>query len=191
MATTNGEDPVTPLRTPIIHITSHNDEGKAIVKMSNKNEMAAYKGMRTSHKLVYSAEQLPMDLNDEVDIKKHQELKASGKLSIVKKNGTICRIVDFAPNNKAMMHRTQSLDFGCVLAGEIIMELDDGSQTLMKAGDVAVQRATMHVWKNPSETEWARLLFVLQDCQPLEIGGQHFKEDLGEASHGVFPSSDE
>ena len=125
---------------------------------------------------------MPANLTDEADIKQHQETIASGKLGLVNPGGTVCRFVDFAPGNTGMMHRTQSLDYGIVLEGDMIMGLDDGSETRMTRGDVAVQRATMHAWKNASPTEWARMLFVLQDCQPLEVGGQRFKEDLGTGS---------
>lgn len=192
MAHTNNDiddSPVSPLRTPAVHITSHNDAGQAIVHSTDSDPVRAYPGMRTSHKFVYTSERLPMDLNGEIDIAAYRAILESGTTSIVKKNGTVCRIVDFAPHNKSMMHRTQSLDFGVVLEGQIVMELDDGSATLMKQGDVAVQRATMHTWKNPSETEWARMLFVLQDCQPLNVGGKRFKEDLGHAGDGVFAKS--
>ena len=75
-----------------------------------------------------------------------------------------------------------------MLEGVLEMELDDGSKTLMNRGDVAVQRGTMHAWINASDTEWARMIFVLQDCQPLLIGGQRFKEDLGHRT-AVFGQS--
>lgn len=81
-------------------------------------------------------------------------------------------MVDFAPASDCMMHRTQSLDYGIVLEGAIELVLDSGETRLMRRGDVAVQRATMHAWRNPSETEWARMVFVLQDCQPLAVGGE-------------------
>jgi len=99
----------------------------------------------------------------------------------VNANGTVCQWVDFAPDNKVMMHRTQSLDYGVVLEGKVLMMLDDGTATLTLPGDLAVQRATMHAWKNASETECARMLFVLQDCKPLIVAGERFKEDLGVA----------
>ena len=79
------------------------------------------------------------------------------------------------------MHRTQSLDYGLVLEGNIVLELDDGSRTPMTRGDVAIHRATMHKWINESQSDWARVLFVLQDCEPLMINGMRFKEDLGHA----------
>ena len=102
---------------------------------------------------------MPTDLNNDADIKQHEQVAASGKLGLVNPNGTVARFVDFAPTtirNTGMMHRTQSLDYGIVIEGRMIMELDDGSKTLMKRGDVAVQRATNHSWLNASDTEWAR-----------------------------------
>ena len=89
------------------------------------------------------------------------------------------------------MHRTQSLDYGIVLEGSIELVMDSGERKLMQRGDVAVQRATMHAWKNVSETEWGRMIFVLQDCQKLEIGGKALKEDLGRGVEGLPPSGND
>lgn len=75
-----------------------------------------------------------------------------------------------------MNHRTQSLDFGVVMEGTVVGILDGGEEHLMNKGDIMVQRATMHAWKNPSDTEWARMLFCLQDCKPLFIGEERMKE---------------
>lgn len=69
------------------------------------------------------------------------------------------------------MHRTQSLDYGIVLQGEIEMILDSGEKRTLKAGDIAVQRGTKHAWRNPGEVEWSRMVFILQDIQPIVIGG--------------------
>lgn len=90
-----------------------------------------------------------------------------------------------------MMHRTQSLDFGVVLEGSIELVLDSGETQLMHRGDVAVQRATMHAWRNPSENEWARMMFVLQDCQKVELEGKVLKEDLGRGTEGLPPSGND
>ena len=177
-----------PLRIPTIHITSHNASGKAIVHSSQNNKATVFPEHKATINVVYTTSSVPADLNDEADIKQHHGVVSSGKLGLVMPNGTVCRFVDFAPGNPGMMHRTQSLDYGAVLEGSVIMMLDDGSDTHMTRGDVAVQRATAHAWKNASETEWARMLFVLQDCKPLMIGGKRFKEDLGEGSKN-FPSS--
>jgi len=77
-------------------------------------------------------------------------------------NGTIVRIVDLAPRSRSPMHRTETIDYGLVLEGEVTLVLDDGSETLLRAGDVVIQRGTDHAWVNPTD-EGARMLFVLVD----------------------------
>jgi mannose-6-phosphate isomerase-like protein (cupin superfamily) len=59
------------------------------------------------------------------------------------------------------MHRTESIDYGLVLEGEITLVLDD-SETLLKAGDVVVQRGTNHAWSNRSDGP-CKIAFVLID----------------------------
>ncbi|MDM0058921.1 cupin domain-containing protein [Variovorax fucosicus] len=63
------------------------------------------------------------------------------------------------------MHRTRSLDYAIVLSGEIWAVMDQG-ETLLRAGDVLVQRGTNHGWSNRS-AEPALVAFVLIDAQPL------------------------
>jgi mannose-6-phosphate isomerase-like protein (cupin superfamily) len=46
------------------------------------------------------------------------------------------------------MHTTDTIDFEVVLSGEVILELDDGAQTVLRAGDTVVQNGTRHRWKN-------------------------------------------
>ncbi|TDP91858.1 cupin domain-containing protein [Labedaea rhizosphaerae] len=46
------------------------------------------------------------------------------------------------------MHRTDSLDYVLVVSGEVTLELDDGEQTVLAAGDVVVQNGTRHAWRN-------------------------------------------
>lgn len=80
------------------------------------------------------------------------------------------------PYAKCMMHRTQSLDYGIVTEGSVVAVFDSGEEHLMHKGDICVQRATMHAWRNPSETEWTRMIFSLQDAKPLFVGEERFKE---------------
>lgn len=101
------------------------------------------------------------------------------------KGGSLLRIVDFPPDSsydeegllrfldengvrddsgKARhfwFHKTQSLDYAFVLEGEI-WALMDKDETLMRAGDVLIQRATNHSWANRSGQP-CRMAFVLLD----------------------------
>ena len=60
-----------------------------------------------------------------------------------------------------LMHRTETVDYGIVLEGELVLILDEG-ETLVRAGDVIVQRGTSHAWANRSASN-ARIAFVLVD----------------------------
>lgn len=106
------------------------------------------------------------------------------------KTGTILRIIDFPPEPKDPeerqrrihatfggmykdathdkregahpgMHRTETVDYAIILEGEIWAVMDKG-ETLMKAGDVLIQRGTNHAWANRSGRT-ARICFVLMD----------------------------
>lgn len=59
------------------------------------------------------------------------------------------------------MHRTETLDYGIVLSGEIHAILD-GAETILKAGDVIVQCGTNHAWSNRSDKP-CRMAFVMID----------------------------
>jgi mannose-6-phosphate isomerase-like protein (cupin superfamily) len=60
-----------------------------------------------------------------------------------------------------LMHRTETIDYGIVLEGEIVLVLDD-SETVVRAGDVVIQRGTSHAWANRSSSN-ARIAFILID----------------------------
>ena len=76
-------------------------------------------------------------------------------------NGTKIRITVYPPGMVSPMHRTQTVDYGIVLSGEVVLVLDD-SETVLRAGDVVIQRGTNHRWENRS-AETARMAFVLVD----------------------------
>jgi len=77
-------------------------------------------------------------------------------------NGVTVRFTEMAPGAEAPMHRTETVDVGVVLEGETWLLLDDGSQTLMRAGDVVVQRGTNHAWANRSDRP-VRMVFAMID----------------------------
>ena len=106
------------------------------------------------------------------------------------KHGSVFRIVDFPPDAQvkdadpgklfaefgaaaahakdgrhAMMHKTATVDYALVLEGEIVAIMDVG-ETVMRAGDVLIQRGTNHSWANRSDKP-CRMAFILVDAQPL------------------------
>jgi quercetin dioxygenase-like cupin family protein len=85
-------------------------------------------------------------------------------------NGTIFRVIEFAPGLAARNHRTDSIDYITVISGEIDMELD-GSVVHLKAGDVMVQRGTIHNWINRG-TAPCVLSVVLVAAKSVQAGGK-------------------
>jgi hypothetical protein len=61
----------------------------------------------------------------------------------------------------AFMHRTETIDYGIVLDGEIVLIMDEG-ETTVRAGDIVVQRGTNHGWANRSDRN-CRIAFILID----------------------------
>ena len=61
----------------------------------------------------------------------------------------------------AGMHTTASIDFEVVLAGEVILELDDGAQRLLRTGDTIVQNGTRHCWRNPGTEPVLLAVFMI------------------------------
>jgi quercetin dioxygenase-like cupin family protein len=74
--------------------------------------------------------------------------------------GTTFRVVDFpAGGFVSPMHRTESVDYGIVLFGQMHLVLTD-SEIALTAGDIVIQRGTDHAWANRSDAP-ARMAFVL------------------------------
>lgn len=151
------ENQLSPLHGPHVLITSHNNEGKAIVKETEPVKWVTYDEDKLSMAVLWTT-QFPTDVNNEADIKLHRDRMAQGATGLALAGGTVLRYVEFAPGYECVMHRTQSVDYGIVTNGEVVAKFDSGEERLMHAGDVCIQRGTMHSWKNNSETEWARMI---------------------------------
>jgi mannose-6-phosphate isomerase-like protein (cupin superfamily) len=65
------------------------------------------------------------------------------------------------PSPHPLMHRTETIDYGIVLEGDLTLILDD-SEVDLRPGDIVVQRGTNHAWSNRSNKP-CRILFVLLD----------------------------
>ena len=85
-------------------------------------------------------------------------------------DGTIFRIVEYRPGVAPRRHRTETIDYAVVIAGEIDMQLDD-STVHLRAGDVLVQQATLHDWINRGPVPCV-IAFVLVPAKPAERDGK-------------------
>jgi mannose-6-phosphate isomerase-like protein (cupin superfamily) len=57
-------------------------------------------------------------------------------------------IRDWIEADNPGMHRTDTVDMEIVLSGEIVLELDDGVEKVLRAGDTNIQNGTRHRWHN-------------------------------------------
>jgi len=69
------------------------------------------------------------------------------------------------------MHRTQSIDYGIVIWGEIELELDSGEKTILKQSQICVQRGSNHLWRNATD-KWTRIAYVLLEAEKMTIEGK-------------------
>ena len=76
--------------------------------------------------------------------------------------GTKIRINEFPPGVVSPTHRTQTVDYGIVLEGEVVLVLDREEERVLGPGDVVVQRGTDHRWENRTDSV-ARMAFILVD----------------------------
>ena len=69
-------------------------------------------------------------------------------------------LYDYNEPDTPGMHTTPTIDFEVVLAGEVVLELDDGATVLLKPGDTVVQNGTRHRWSNPGDVPAVLAVFI-------------------------------
>ncbi|KIN09136.1 hypothetical protein OIDMADRAFT_185354 [Oidiodendron maius Zn] len=156
------------------YITGNDESGKSILleQIPSKSFWQSI-GAVAKFFLGFTTRTFPVSLASSTDIKSYnRDLASPPGLSI--SNGTVLRYVDMAPGSISPMHKTVSLDYGVVIEGPVELVLDSGETKMMYRGDVCVQRATNHAWRNPN-SHWARMMFVLVAVEK----GEWLEENLG------------
>jgi quercetin dioxygenase-like cupin family protein len=144
-------------------VTGHDSSGRADVKIDEvaRNLVSSRPGATAC--VVWTTEGFPVDNTGEEDA-------GLCKTGTTLDNGTVFRILELAPGVTPRNHRTDSIDYAVVMSGEVDMELDD-TKVHLKAGDVLVQRGTIHNWVNHG-TEPCVIAFVLIAAKPVTVGGK-------------------
>ncbi|HLH76519.1 MAG TPA: cupin domain-containing protein [Candidatus Binataceae bacterium] len=163
-------------------VTGHNSAGRSVILHDGPAPNASPDSNST---LLWLTDRAPASNRGNEDV------APAGKRVPVPppKNGTVFRVVDFLPDSAGHsgatlnpsasqiqvdperskrhhgFHQTNSVDYAIVLEGEIWAMMDEG-ETLMKAGDVLIQRGTFHAWSNRS-SQPCRVAFILVDAEPL------------------------
>lgn len=145
-------------------VTGHDDQGRAIVAIDEVCKNVISRRPQHSSCVVWSTGEFPTDNSTTED-------GGTRPVATVDPNGTVFRIVEYQPGVAPRNHRTESIDYAVVLRGEIDMELEPGQEVRLRAGDVLVQRGTVHNWHNRG-TEPCVIAFVLVAAKPVERAGK-------------------
>ena len=134
-------------------VTGHDVTGKAVVKIDDVGRNQSSGRENLTAQVIWTTDDLPVKFReDDVDT-------GARKIGTTVKNGSVFRLVEFRPGVEGRNHRTDSIDYALVMSGEIDMEMDD-ELVHLKAGDVLVQRGTIHNWVNKG-TEPCVIAFIL------------------------------
>ena len=144
-------------------VTGHDEQGRARVAIDEVCSNVISRRPNHASCVVWSSGVFPADNGEEFD-------GGAREVATTDPGGTVFRIVQYQPGVAPRNHRTESLDYAVVLSGEIDMELD-GSVVHLRAGDVLVQRGTMHNWVNRGSQPCV-IAFVLVAAKPVELGGR-------------------
>jgi mannose-6-phosphate isomerase-like protein (cupin superfamily) len=145
-------------------VTGHDKNGRAIVSIDEnvKNVTQTRPGAEAA--VIWTSEGFPVDNDGSAD----GSARNIGIATLDK--GTVFRVVSFGPGVSPRHHRTDSIDYATVISGEIDMELD-GTSVHLKAGDLLVQRGTIHNWVNRGTTPCV-IAFAMVGAKPVTAGGK-------------------
>jgi hypothetical protein len=120
-------------------VTGHDAAGKAIVASDEQMIGTTRPGRAGIARCeIWSTKQMPIDNSDAAAAEQRkgfvvrQNYVGSGQ-------GTVVRVIEFAPGSPKFMHRTETLDYAILLSGECDLELDDGKTVHLTQGDVVVR----------------------------------------------------
>jgi quercetin dioxygenase-like cupin family protein len=144
-------------------VTGHDADGNAIVQIDElaKNVVSNRPGHASC--VVWSTGEFPADNGGDGD-------GGLREVATVDPHGTVFRIVQYGPGVAPRNHRTESIDYAVVMAGEIDMAVD-GGEVHLRQGDVLVQRGTVHNWINRGDRPCV-IAFVLTAAAPVRIGSR-------------------
>ena len=133
-------------------------------------------------RLGYHTEKSPVSLSSKDDLERYKTALQNPILHISPRGGANVWYNNLPPGAESPMLRTVSFDIVIVLIGEVELTLSNDETRTIKPGDMVIQRSTLHKWRNPSKTQWARIVAIVSECQP-------YVTEKGEVLGTSFPSA--
>jgi quercetin dioxygenase-like cupin family protein len=134
-------------------VTGHDRNGKAVVRVDDVKANWSMGRANQERQNIWTTNDLPVHFAED------GEDKGARQIGTTITGGSVFRVVEFGPGVAPRNHRTDSIDYAVVMSGEIDMEMDD-TVVHLKAGDVLVQRGTIHNWVNKG-TKPCVIAFIL------------------------------
>ena len=150
-------------------VTGHDATGRAIFTSDAQFTTTPIAGGDAAFSLLWTTAAVPADNNDNTDGRDREA-------GLTLYRGSVIRVVDMLPGGASPMHRSNSIDYGIVISGQVELELDNGIKELLGPGAVIVQRGTIHLWRNPSATDTCRIVFVLIEALAYRHDGEPLPE---------------
>ena len=145
-------------------VSGHDERGRAIVAIDEMTTNVQSSRPGASASVIWTTDTIPADNSGHDD-------GAARTVGTTLAGGTVFRVIEYRPGVAPRVHRTDSIDYAVVISGEIDMQLDDDSEVHLRAGDVVVQRGTIHNWVNRGQRPCV-IAFVLIDAAPVTAGGR-------------------
>ena len=147
-------------------VTGHDAQGRSTVLIDEQvtNQHSPRPG--ATYSVIWSTGELPASNDGNED-------PSNKTIPTALADGSVFRVVSFGPGVAPRNHRTDSIDYAVVISGEIDMVMETGTVRL-KAGDVMVQRGTIHDWVNNGAVPCV-IAFALIGAKPVATGNQTLK----------------
>jgi len=156
-------------------VTSHDSQGKSTVEsdtLRRPQPIPSIPGV-VSARFWVTTDSVPTNDTNTSEDGGDRKIDDTLNFGLVHPNGINLQYTDLAPGTTAPMHRTTSVDYNILIHGELILITEDGKETHLKnPGDTVIQKGTMHAWKNPSSTGWARWMTALIAAKPAIVDGK-------------------
>lgn len=149
-------------------VTGHDEQGRAKVIIDEQVANVFSPRPGAEYSVIWSTDCLPADNDGNDD-------PSGKKIGTTIPGGSVFRVVSFGPGVTPRNHRTDSIDYAVVMSGEIDMQLD-GTSVHLKAGDVLVQRGTIHNWVNRGSVPCV-IAFALVSAKPVTASGKLLKAE--------------
>ena len=144
-------------------VTGHDQNGRAVVAIDETCKNVISRRPNHASCVIWSSGEFPTENGTAAD-------GGAREVATTDPNGTVFRLVEYGPGVSPRNHRTESVDYAIVMSGEIDMEMD-GTTVHLRAGDVLVQRGTIHNWINRGTVPCV-VAFVLVAAKPVERAGK-------------------